>query len=222
MAHLSTGVAKTGRSSFFMEQVWYLFILGILIVLTLFVILVYVKQLHIIKAFRQDKRGEKESDYDLTPLSLTVDNEVNKLKNQLKSKTFELAKIAKESEDREKLLIKVSEKVDYLKSNPSAFKRVIKELSQLVKPATISSINTFEMQIDELNQELYAKLKERYVELTANDLLLCAYIRAGLDSKEIAGLLNIKPSSVYINRSRLRKKLNITSNEDIFNFLSDI
>lgn len=51
---------------------------------------------------------------------------------------------------------------------------------------------------------------------------LCAYIKIGFDSKEIADLLNIKPSSVYISRSRLRKKLNIETDEDLHSYLNSI
>jgi DNA-binding CsgD family transcriptional regulator len=81
---------------------------------------------------------------------------------------------------------------------------------------------TFEIQMDELHQDLFRKLKEQFPALSSNDLRLCAYLKIGLNSKEIAEILNIQPSSSYISRSRLRKKLNLKTEEDLYTFLNRI
>jgi AraC family transcriptional regulator, chitin signaling transcriptional activator len=73
--------------------------------------------------------------------------------------------------------------------------------------------------MDELHQELFKKLKEQFRGFSINDLRLCAYLKIGLNSKEIAEIMNIQPSSAYISRSRLRKKLNLGVDEDLHNFL---
>ena len=82
--------------------------------------------------------------------------------------------------------------------------------------------NTFEIQIDELHQDFFRKLKEKFPSLSSNDLRWCAYLKIGLNSKEIADILNIQPSSAYISRSRLRKKLNLHADEDLYSFLNKI
>ena len=55
--------------------------------------------------------------------------------------------------------------------------------------------------------------------LTNNDLRLCAYLRLNLSSKEIAPLLNISLSSVDIKRYRLRKKMNLSRNQRLTDYL---
>ncbi len=68
-------------------------------------------------------------------------------------------------------------------------------------------------------QGFFLALKEKYPDLTPNDLRLCAYLRLNLSTKEIARLLNISPRGVEISRHRLRKKLNLTKDEHLFDFL---
>ena len=55
----------------------------------------------------------------------------------------------------------------------------------------------------------FEELKQRFPDLTPNEIKLCAYIRIGMSSKQIAQMLNLSPESVNKNRYRLRKKLGL-------------
>ncbi|MFN4123425.1 MAG: helix-turn-helix transcriptional regulator [Flavobacteriales bacterium] len=44
----------------------------------------------------------------------------------------------------------------------------------------------------------------------------------GLNSKEIAEIMNILPSSVFVNRSRLRKKLNLPADTDLTSYFMSL
>ncbi len=68
-------------------------------------------------------------------------------------------------------------------------------------------------------QGFFKVLKDKYPDLTPNDLRLCAYLRLNLSTKEIAQLLNISNRGVEISRHRLRKKLNIKKDEHLYEFL---
>lgn len=96
-------------------------------------------------------------------------------------------------------------KLEALKSDPSMFKQFITDLNVLLNSKEEASYTNFEVQIDELNQKFYDKLRDSYSGLTSNDLLLCAYIRTGLDSKEIARLSNINhPVCISTDRQFVR------------------
>lgn len=148
--------------------------------------------------------------------------EYGKVKAQLKSKTIELATKAKENDEKQKILQTLNDKIKKLKQNPESLKRRSDEIQRIIGLHTNSEDNTFEIQIDELHQEFFERLRSDFDDLTRYDLRLCAYIKIGFDSKEIADLLNIKPSSVYISRSRLRKKLGLDSDEDLHAHLNSI
>lgn len=74
-----------------------------------------------------------------------------------------------------------------------------------------------QLYIEEAEQQFFQILDERFPQLTARERRLCALIRMGYSSKEIAALFNINASSVDMGRYRLRKKLDpemqITLNE---------
>ncbi len=80
----------------------------------------------------------------------------------------------------------------------------------------------FELNIDLINEDFYRKLEEKYPQLNENEKKLCAMVRLNLSSKEIAAIQNISPKSVDMNRYRMRKKLNLTNEEDLGKFLSEL
>lgn len=63
---------------------------------------------------------------------------------------------------------------------------------------------------------------ESFQDLSQNDLRHCAYIRMGMSTKEIARLFNINPTSVQINRVRLKKKLKLGPAEDLIHYIAHL
>lgn len=151
-----------------------------------------------------------------------LNTEYNKLKQQLRSKTIELASQARDNEEKSRLLISVKEKFEQVLKEPTLFKMRVNEINRILDSYLNTEVNTFEIQIDELHQDFYKKLKHSYPSLSNNDLRLCVYLKIGLNSREIADILNILPSSAFISRSRLRKKLDINADEDLYEFLNSI
>lgn len=78
---------------------------------------------------------------------------------------------------------------------------------------------TFETHFDQAHQDFINRLKDNYPHLTQSDLKLCAYLRLNISSKEIAHLLNISLRGVEVRRYRLRKRLNLSTEENLFEFL---
>ena len=77
----------------------------------------------------------------------------------------------------------------------------------------------FEEAFNNTDKDFLKKVKDSHPSLTNNDLRLCAYLRLNLPSKEIAPLLNISLSSVEIKRYRLRKKMNLSRNQRLTDYL---
>jgi hypothetical protein len=146
--------------------------------------------------------------------------EYDQLKHQLKSKTIELANKARDNEEKNRLILALKDTCEKAQKNPSISKLKLAEMSRTLDSYLNVEDNTFEIQMDELHQDFFRKLKEQFPALSSNDLRLCAYLKIGLNSKEIAEILNIQPSSSYISRSRLRKKLNLDPEEDLYTFLN--
>ena len=77
----------------------------------------------------------------------------------------------------------------------------------------------FYKKVDELSSSFYARLNNQFEGLTKTEVRLCSFIKLNLNTKQIATLQNINPSSVKMSRNRLRKKLNLSPDEDLTAFL---
>ncbi|MET1259074.1 tetratricopeptide repeat protein [Flagellimonas sp. DF-77] len=79
--------------------------------------------------------------------------------------------------------------------------------------------DAFHHKIDELSSSFYARLNEQFEGLTKTEVRLCSFIKLDLNTKQIATLQNINPASVKMSRNRLRKKLNLSPEDDLTTFL---
>ena len=169
-----------------------------------------------------DEQAEKHKQEILMLEQERLKSEFEQLKQQLKSKTIELAGKAKENEEKNRLILSLKESCEKALKNQSLSKIKLSEMHRILDSYLHVDDKTFEIQMDELHQDFFRKLKEQFPGLSNNDLRLCAYLKIGLNSKEIADILNIQPSSSYISRSRLRKKLDLKAEEDLYDFLNRI
>ena len=80
----------------------------------------------------------------------------------------------------------------------------------------------FESHFNEVHAEFLQQLRETHPDLTAGDLQLAAYLRMDLSSKEIAPLLHISVRGVENKRYRLRKKIDLDSNDNLNQYLQTL
>jgi DNA-binding CsgD family transcriptional regulator len=112
--------------------------------------------------------------------------------------------------------------------------KIIKEATGKKRSIELDKLNTeikdrirvdentelFYEKVESLGSSFYENLRDKYPKLTKTDMRLCTLIRMNLETKQIAILQNINPSSVKMSRNRLRKKLNLDSDVDLYQFLS--
>ena len=70
----------------------------------------------------------------------------------------------------------------------------------------------------ELNGDFVERLQTQYEKLTPKDIKMCTYLRMNLSTKEISQLLNVTIRAVEASRYRLRKKLNMGTQENLNEF----
>jgi DNA-binding CsgD family transcriptional regulator len=80
----------------------------------------------------------------------------------------------------------------------------------------------FEEAFNHADKDFFKKVKALHPELTSNDLRLCVYLRLNLSSKEIAPLLNITHRSVEVKRYRLRKKMGLSHDISLTNYILEL
>lgn len=150
-------------------------------------------------------------------------NSNESLKKDIRKKSIELAKKAKENNSNNHILHKVKDNIKEIEKNPSVISKIkLKETRRLLDSYLETEDNVFETQIDEIHQVFFKKMLSLYPDLTNYDLRLSAYLKMGLKTKEIAEILHVLPSSINVSRSRLRKKLDLDPSEDLFSFMNEI
>jgi DNA-binding CsgD family transcriptional regulator len=167
--------------------------------------LTYLHQLEI-------ERNEKEI--------IRLQNE--KLASEIQTKNSQLASTTLNLIQKGEMLVKVKEefvrmkKVSEVDKDSDDYKKILKMLGD---DKLKKNWEEFAFHFDKVHSDFLVSLKAVYPNLTPSELKLCAYLRLNLSSKEIAQIMNITIKSVELGRHRLRKKLQIEPNVNLFNFL---
>lgn len=213
---------------FTINKPWYATNLAILIYLILFGIAAY----YINKAYhnyyhKQKEKLIEENNRLLEIAALENEQQLMKLRNEqlsqdVDAKNRELAVSTMSLIKKNELLAIIKE--DLKKSSEENSGKNIKSVISTINRniSEDDSWNVFKEAFDNADKDFLKKIKTAHPSLTPSDLKLCAYLRLNLSSKEIAPMLNISIRSVEIKRYRLRKKLNLTHDDGLVNYILGI
>jgi ligand-binding sensor domain-containing protein/DNA-binding CsgD family transcriptional regulator len=149
-----------------------------------------------------------------------------KLESEIEFKNTELASTAMHLVQKEEFLVKIKEEIQQLnkngkdKADPAEIKKILRILSEEEK--LNEEWEQFSVHFDKVHANFLVRLKEKYPSLKPHELKLCAYLRMNLSSKEIARLMSISVRGVEVSRYRLRKKFQIATETNLFQFLFDL
>ena len=120
-------------------------------------------------------------------------------------------------------LAKKNEVLESLKQKAETLKK--EESSKNGYQQLISTINfdlqddnnweNFSRYFEEVHKDFNSNVKTKYPQVTPNELRLLALLKMNLSSKEIANILNISQEGIKKARYRLRKKLNIQTEDSL-------
>lgn len=174
----------------------------------------------VVKNKKEEKQIPAQIDTHQEYLRKVLAEEKALLDQQLKEKTIELAKQSKQNKQQHNLLTKIHAKVRNTSTTAAQAKKYMHEIRILLENYDIEEDQVFETQMDELHQAYYKNLKKQFPDLTSYDLRLSLFIKMGMNSREIAEILHVLPSSINVSRSRLRKKLQLEPKDDLYAFLN--
>lgn len=150
------------------------------------------------------------------------ETQVYAYENAVKEKTRDLIIKSRELDEKNHLIDTIRKKISEAIKNPSKTSNKIHEIDLELDKLLNVEDHTFQMQMDEYHQAFMTRLKNKYPDITVQDQRLCLYIKTGMTSLEIADVMKVLPSSIYISRSRLRKKLGLPIDQDLYGFLTTI
>lgn len=175
---------------------------------------------------RQREKLIEENNLLLEIKELENDQQLMRLKNEQLSQDVdainkELAVSAMSLNSKNELLAHIQEDLkNNAESESRSVKSVISTISKNINGK--DSWSVFQEAFNKTDKDFLKKMKEIHSNLTANDLRLCGYLRLNLSSKEIAPLLNISVRSVEIKRYRLRKKMNLSHEQGLVEYILNV
>jgi len=127
---------------------------------------------------------------------------------------------------KRELLNKIKDEIVKVKEEPEVdqqtkkIRRIIKLIDEQLE--VNDDWERFSLYFDKVNNDFLRILKDNFPLLTPTDLKLCAYLRLNISTKAIADLLNLSIRGVESSRYRLRKKLDLSNDVTLFDFLGSI
>ncbi|MBK5209115.1 MAG: LuxR family transcriptional regulator [Flavobacteriaceae bacterium] len=211
--------------SFKIERPWLLSVPMLFIYLVLLItLLFFIHNLykHYYAKQKQKLLDRKQRDFALSQLEnekviMRLKNE--KLQGEIFSKTRELSVSTMNIINKNELLKTIKDELSLVKDETN-IKPVIKIINKNL--ANTSDWELFQEAFNNADSDFLKKVKSLHPALSPNDLRLCAYLRLNLSSKEIAPLLNISARSVEIKRYRLRKKMDLTHESSLVEYILKI
>ncbi|TDD95588.1 LuxR family transcriptional regulator [Flavobacterium cellulosilyticum] len=222
--YANSDIKNTEIYSFTILRPWYKTNLAIAFYILLFFILNH----FVIKKYntyhkRQKEKLIEENNLLLEFKELENEKQMMYIKNEQLSQDVnvinrELAASTMSLNSKNELLAFIKE--DLKKTSESESRSIKSVISTINKNISKDdSWNVFQEAFDHTDKDFLKKLKEAHPSLTPNDLRLCAYLRLNLSSKEIAPLLNISVRSVEIKRYRLRKKIDLSHQQGLVEYI---
>lgn len=181
-----------------------------------------------IRASVQDITRLKQALGHINDLSVGRDLENRnrqRLKSELEIKERELVTFLLQLSQKNELIANVTQQLrNVVAANFKNNRDTIEKLIQLLENNPVEPVdwNMVEVQLEKLYPGFLNRLLLKHPKLTAKDKKLCACLKLGLTSREIAGLSNLTPKSVEVARVRLRKKMKINPEIRLVSYLVEI
>lgn len=211
--------------SFRIEKPWYVSNVAVIvyILLGIFIVIV-VNSLYEMYYKKQRERLLKQSTRELKLKELESQKEIIQLKNEslhqdISARNRELAISTMSTIKKNKALNNIKQELVKIKDT-KAVDPVVKLIDETLND--VRDWKFFEEAFNQADRDFFKKVKELHPDLSANDLRLCVYLRLNLTSKEIAPLLNISTRSVEIKRYRLRKKINLNTEDKLNDYFINL
>lgn len=147
------------------------------------------------------------------------------LNNSLQQKERELSTAAIFDYQKSELLTKLLDEVKRLDTvTNNLYAPEIKKITREIKSFLDldRSWSNFKMHFEEVHPGFLEKISGSFKELTSNEQRVCAYLKIGLNNKEIATLTNVESASVRRALNRLKKKMSLTPEDSLREFIEQV
>ncbi len=136
--------------------------------------------------------------------------------NKEKELTSQVTLLAQMQQQVDELIQKTSK----ILNDNSTEQVKLKKIESLLKADPIHRLkNDFDVRLTSNNEDFFSLLLNKYPELSPVELKLCAYLRLNPSTKDLALITNRSMRTIESTRTNIRKKMNLTSQENLVTHL---
>ncbi|HCX24178.1 MAG: hypothetical protein CMB80_14805 [Flammeovirgaceae bacterium] len=134
-----------------------------------------------------------------------------------------LAAATMSQHEKNNILNILNEKISNLSAEDD-LKSTVKDLRKMIGDSYSldKSWDSFVHRFEDVHPGFFENLKKKSSSITINDLKLSAYIKIGMSNKEIANVTHLTLGSVKSKINRLKKKLELSTEENIREYLLNV
>lgn len=188
--------------------------------------MVHFKLVHEYKIKAQQEALASKTRYMTTIYELEmVQKEAEIQKKELDYKTQELNMTTYYLQQRNELLTELQDNIYKLQKQKSSPDSIVKNISERIKQASAreeAEKIRFKEKFDEAQREFIGELHELYPALSSTECRICALLRSGFNTKEIAHLLSSSSRTIENHRATIRRKLGLGREDNLNLMLSEI
>lgn len=138
-----------------------------------------------------------------------LNSEIDLLRNQLNNYLIQLSR-------KNEVLINLRERLQGGEEAESA----IRHIDSLISME--SYWDELFQQFSRLDSGFLASLNQKHADITPNELRFCVLTKAGMNSKDIASLMNVSPAAIEKSRYRIRKKFGLSPDDSLEKYIFSV
>lgn len=145
-----------------------------------------------------------------------TEQQIDHLRRELLTKTLHLS-------EKQSIMDSLHDNLESLSTEvPPESQGSIRKLMRFLKShlTVKQGWEDFELWFTQVHSGFYEELRTNHPNLSENELKVCALLRLNLVTKDVAKVMNIQTASINIYRHRIRKKINLQSEENLTTYLA--
>ena len=199
------------------RKTFFIFLSTVLMLLSIVVVLILLNQRRKLANARL-----RQQQTDLESKNIRLQRE--KLEAELTLKNKELTTNVMYLVQKNEFITDIAQRTKELISRPpeqakQAFNILVSDLQRNTDDKVWKE---FEVRFQDVHQDFYRRLNEKFPDLTPNEKKLAAFLRLNMSTKDISAITFQSTDSIRIARSRLRKKFDLPSDDNLIGFLESI
>lgn|GEM_PF-2895089 len=192
--------------------------LGLILCVLIIFLLVHSRKLKE-KIYQHQQQRMQEENYKILAEKALMEEKALRTHEELDHRNRELSASIMQTEQMTKLLRELKLRLSEKSKEPGSGN--LDDIQRLIRHNLALNENwqRFKLHFEAVHPHFFDQLMTLAPQLSKNELKHCAYIRMNMSNKQVAGLLNVHPDSVKMSRYRIKKKLNLSAEDNLIAYI---